>query len=109
METFIEENNLVLFQYEIKDVSEASITFNVYEVLDWLYNEENGGYDVVGDTELYLEAFMKWDGCNHFWFGNEGYMHLCGDGAVKMHQKVMEKCLEISKTKIKRYDCSEAE
>lgn len=109
METFIEEDDLVLFQYEIEDVSEVSITFNVYEVLDWLYNEGNGEYDVVGDTKLYLKAFMKWNGCNHFWFGDEGYIHLCGEHSIKKHQNVMDKCLEIAKTKIKGYNRSVAE
>ena len=33
-----------------------------------------------------VRAYMKWDSCEHFWFGDEdGYMHLCGVADLREH------------------------
>ncbi len=40
---------------------------------------------VMEDAQLYLTAYMKWDSCEHFNFGDKGYLHLCGGGPLKKH------------------------
>jgi len=110
METFIEKDGQVQFQYTIESYDDHHITFLVYEVNSWSMNPETNEFDVVSDTDLYLRAYMKWDGCYHFWFGdNDGYLHLCGNDYIEKHIQVMNRCLEFAKTKIKKYDASVAE
>ena len=110
MKTFIKEAGNIKFLYEMEKELDHSITFNVYEVNSWIENKETGVFDVPSDTELYLKAYMKWDGCYHFWFGeSDGYLHLCGNSYVKSHIDVMNKCIEFAKTKIKCYDAEIAE
>ena len=105
MKAFIEDNGFVKFQYKIESESSHTITFEVHEVTGWGENESTGKYDVPCDTELYLKAYMKWDGCFHFWLGDsDGYIHLCGESEIAKHIEVMNKCLEFAKTKIKAYD-----
>jgi len=44
-------------------------------------------------ADTYLKAFVKWDGCSHFNFGqgnNNGYIHLCGYDAIKKHAAIVD-------------------
>lgn len=69
--------------------------------VDVLYVTSRGGTDQLGvmaplevsaDTEPYLDAHMKWDGCMHFWFkhGDEdGYYHWCGVNDLLLHTELI--------------------
>ena len=45
------------------------------------------------EVEPYLKCSIKWDGCSHFWFGDEGekdgYLHICGHGDFSQHVMLM--------------------
>lgn len=110
METFLEDDGLIQFQYVMTKQSDHTINFDVYEVLSWGPNDDTKTFDVPSRTQLYLKAYMKWDGCYHFWFGeSDGYQHLCGNAEIEKHISVMNKCIEFAKTKIKAYNPEVAE
>lgn len=83
-------------QFEImaNDISETSVNFDVYEITSWSADDK---YTPL-DKELYLTAYMKWDNCNHFWFGEkdgddgkqDGYLHICGAESMENHLRLME-------------------
>jgi hypothetical protein len=99
MEDFIKEDERVLFQIELIDKSDHRVEFNIHEVVSWGEN-----YEVL-ETEKYLYATMKWDGCHHFWFGeSEGYLHLCGKTYIERHIKVMQTCLKYAEDNIEKFD-----
>ncbi len=102
METLLKQNNKDIFLIEFeKDESdfEYSITFSVYEAISW-----NGINQVVEETELYLKGFIKWDGCSHLYFGDKGYIHLCGKVDFENHKKVLDAVWEVASKKIKNWD-----
>lgn len=80
-----------IFRMETKEKGskprDVSVNFAVYEVTAW---DEHGK---PTDEELYLRAYMKWDNCNHFWFGeggeSDGYLHICGAKAMQNHIRLM--------------------
>lgn len=71
------------FKIVTTEKSKATVDFMVYEVISWKDNEPY-------EEEPYLRAYMKWDNCNHFWFGDDGYMHICGGEAMRQHLELME-------------------
>jgi len=87
-----------LIKYDEKDISN-SIEFEVEEITGWLTTGE------ISDTEPYLKAYIKWDGCGHFWFGDEeGYLHLCGKSCIENHINLIKNLWEIAENKITNYD-----
>ncbi len=104
-EEFIKYGDYISFFIEFdKDQDfEVSMKFKVYEVNGWGMDNK----PEEEDTELYLSGYMKWDGCNHFTFGEEGsdgYMHLCGESEIDKLIDVMTKLKELARTKIKNFD-----
>lgn len=69
-----------------------SVEFEVREIISW-----EPDTDEPIDEELYLTAYMKFDNCNHFYFGElegdskkqNGYLHLCGDRCMRAHIRLM--------------------
>jgi hypothetical protein len=81
--------------------------FEVYEV-DSLDLDDN---KAPSEIELYLEGFIKWDGCSHVYFGakdengeRDGYLHLCGKTHWRRHAEVMMKIYELAEKTILGYD-----
>lgn len=73
---------------------------DIYEVSSWSMDDH-----VPLDSELYLKVYIKWDGCSHFWFGEqEGYIHVCGMQAYDDLVKVVETVKALAATKIARWD-----
>ena len=57
-----------------------SLDFTVYSVEGWT-GDENDETFTETDPDLYellFTATVKWDGCSHVNFGDDGYLHLCG-------------------------------
>lgn len=99
------------FIAKITSKTEYSICFDVYEILGWA-PEKNMPYE----AEDYLEAFMKWDGCNHFYFGDKNesgkrasYLHLCGVEGLKKHCRCLKWLHSIAKKLIAKNDIDEWE
>lgn len=61
--------------------------------VSWGRDRENNPLPRTEDaTELYVRGFIKWDGCAHFYFGEEntpGYLHLCSPLDIKAHADLM--------------------
>jgi hypothetical protein len=94
----------------------AHVDFEVYEIIGHQQGDSKE-YDVpmyegiggcgaddkstteIGKANKYINGTVKWDGCSHVYFGDEGYIHLCGSrefvkvGAIL--KKVYTRCYEI--------------
>ena len=46
--------------------------------------------DKFEDGDDYISGTVKWDGCSHYYFGDEGYLHLCGKQPIKCLQETIE-------------------
>lgn len=91
--------------------------FEIYEVCGRDFNKITKEYDIplyerkgstnsadfslkgLEDAQPYLTGFIKWDGCSHFYFGEDGYLHLCGLENIEKLQKVLSKLIDIAKLK----------
>jgi hypothetical protein len=88
------------FIVECTKKTDYVVDFRVYDSIHWAFGE-----DEPFEKELYLSCSIKWDGCSHFWFGEEedgkpdGYLHICGLGSYYDHVKLMaylyEKAFEL--------------
>ena len=109
---FIKQDNVEVFECEkdsghadflievLKETCEYSAHFNVYAVTGWDVDDSMLPYD----CELYLQAYIKWDSCCHFHFGEkesmendagvDGYLHLCGVSYIKKHFAIMKRVYE---------------
>lgn len=92
------------FIADITEKSETHINVTVKEVTAW--GEDNQPLD----ADLYCNAYLKWDGCCHVWFGEEdendkqsGYLHLCGVGSWKNHVAMMEWLYKLAETHIGKF------
>lgn len=77
--------------------------FEVYEVTARSMD------NIPRDIELYLEGTIKWDGCSHITFGDEGYIHMCGKRYFDLHSKLMPILYETVRNKIEHYNKDVAE
>jgi hypothetical protein len=81
---------LVEFTVQV-EASDYSMNCVVYKATGWTMGNE------IIEDEKYLSAYIKWDGCSHFWFGDEDkYQHLCGKTAVDNHCKVLQAVWELA-------------
>jgi hypothetical protein len=86
------------------EVSDYSMNCVVYKATGWTMGNE------IIEDEKYLSAYIKWDGCSHFWFGDEDkYQHLCGKTAVDNHCKVLQAVWELAEKSIREFDKEVAE
>lgn len=88
----IKEDDIVIFVLKHKK-KEHYVEFNMEEVTEWESDES------ISKTEPYLRGTVKWDGCMHLWFGDNGYMHFCGKRDIERHKKVMDTLCEIFENK----------
>ncbi|UXR28955.1 hypothetical protein [Bacillus phage Nachito] len=64
----------------VPSVNGLSVDYTVYEVVSWEMN------DSVSNVEPYMKAYIKWDGCSHYWMGDKDkYTHLCGLNDYEQH------------------------
>lgn len=74
-----------------------SVDFTVYEVTSRELTGE------ILKKEMYLHAYIKWDTCSHFIFGEEengksnGYLHLCGYEDMVKHVLLIQWLYEKAK------------
>lgn len=101
-----EEDGYVTFIAEVIDKDEYHVNITLNEVTSWQMDK------TVGETEQYLQAYIKWDGCSHVCFGeNEndsqattGYLHLCGALYWKRHATVMLWLYELASRLITHFE-----
>lgn len=111
-ETYKDIRFTVVYKFE-----PASVDFKVYEIIGEqgkkfdipIYEGIGGcGFDDKSTPDIkkantYMTGRVKWDGCSHYYFGDEGYIHLCGKGYIKSHAEIVEKvykrCGEIMEEK----------
>jgi hypothetical protein len=81
------------FRATIEELGSHWVEFSVREILGY----EDGDkakpmFEIVGSDPVgvYLRATIKWDGCSHVYFGEMGYLHICGANAWKNHCQLME-------------------
>lgn len=99
------------------DDSPHGYEFEIYEQVGWDNNEETNKYDIplyerkgatgdgdfstngLEDAQPYLTGFVKWDGCSHFYFGDDGYLHLCGIERIEQLRIVLQRLIDRARTK----------
>jgi len=88
VELFYADNGYPEFIIEVKkDSNEFAAFINVYESVS--HDPES---KMPCTCELYLRAYIKWDSCCHFHFGDEdGYLHLCGAEHIKQHFAIIKR------------------
>jgi hypothetical protein len=102
-ETFIKDGDFInyIVKYEEKQkYIDTSITFEVYEIVSW--DLDNKPY--IDEAEIYAKCFVKWDGCSHIEWGDDGYIHMCGRVSYDNHIKVVNAIWEFAKSKITRFN-----
>lgn len=101
------------FEDTVWDNEPHGYDFELYEMIGWdgvkfdepLYERkgatESGDFSKkeLEDAQPYLTGMIKWDGCSHFYFGNEGYLHLCGLNEIEKLQKVLQKLIKRAEEK----------
>jgi len=100
-----DDDGLVEFLIAAENI-EYALNFKVYEVEGW---ELPSNKPI--DLQLYLQGTIKWDGCSHITFGDEGengittgYMHLCGGYYFKQHCRLMDALFEYAAKNITMWD-----
>lgn len=96
-----EAHNMVNFFGITTEKDDHYLNMDVFEVNSWTMDNE------ISEPELYLKAYIKWDGCSHVTFVDEGYIHLCGKIYWDRHSEVMKNIYEYASKNIKRFDKSE--
>lgn len=97
-------DNYVNFIAEITAKSDTHIDLTMYEVISW-----SGEDNAPCDREEYLKAYLKWDGCSHVWFQDDGYLHICGKRDFEAHVKAINWLYELAETHIARFSKEIAE
>lgn len=90
-----EEDEGINYQIEIVR-NQASVDFVVYELERYEHKDER-------DYDVYLKGTIKWDGCSHLHFGDEGYLHLCGKYFFDIHIKIMKAVWNICTAHLEPY------
>lgn len=59
----------------------------------------------IEEAQSLISGVVKWDGCSHYTFGDEGYIHLCGKRNVKNISEIIKfiynRCGELMESKDK--------
>jgi hypothetical protein len=81
------------FRATVEELASHWVEFSVREIVG--YEEGDKAKPLFdhpdsGPGEIYLSATIKWDGCSHVNFGEEGYLHLCGAESWQRHCRLME-------------------
>lgn len=107
MQTLIKETiKEITYEYSMK---EAHVDFACYDVVGIegkntpLYEKKGGECgDFAYETDQaqpLLSGIIKWDECAHFYYGEEGYIHHCGDfmdeKVITAIKTVRQKCKEL--------------
>ena len=68
---------------------------------EWMFDTEDGkkphaiGYEVyelwADAPDLLVRGLIKWDGCSHNYFGNDGYIHGCSVHDMARLGKIFER------------------
>jgi hypothetical protein len=109
METLIKNGDYINYLIDINKNTEICIEFKIYKVQGWECDE--GNTPCEEDIELFIRGYIKWDGCSHFWFGEEenlGYLHLCGRSAIDGLKEVMDAVWKVAEEKIENWDAEVA-
>lgn len=107
----------VRFKDTVWDNSPHGYEFEIYEVTGWSEDTKSKRFDVptyerkgatqsgddsingLEDAQPYLTGFIKWDGCSHFYFGDQGYLHLCGLNEIDKLREILNRLMDRAKDK----------
>lgn len=73
-----------------------SFEFTVFQILSWSENKKTKEYDVIDEKEVLFKGLIKWDACSHIYFGDEGYIHLCGGRSWFIFMEATKRVWEIA-------------
>jgi hypothetical protein len=81
------------------------IDIEVSEIYGWV-DDGTGEYVVPCRIEGLFTATVKWDGCSHVNFGDDGYLHLCGRIYWEALARILPKAFAWAKARIPHYDAT---
>ena len=68
----------------------------------------SGDMDITEDFdqgERYISGMIKWDGCSHFYFGDDaGYLHLCGERDIDTTAWLIRQVLDYAASHVPAFD-----
>lgn len=97
------DGDYITFLLDVTEVKSHYMNGVVYEVTAWSGNETKEPVEV----EQYMDVYIKWDGCSHYTFGEEGgngYLHLCGAEYIERHCKAVKAVYEYASKVIEAFD-----
>lgn len=95
-----DDDKYLVYYLEIKESHNHCIMVDVTRGTGW--DPENN--HAVVDTEEVLHAYIKWDGCVHINFKDNGYQYLAGQGDIEMFNEMMEKLYKFGCQYIPNFD-----
>ena len=100
LQPVLARDGYVRFFIEILKDTDYFLSFNLYAINCW----ELDHTPIVEEKEPYLTGYIKWDGCSHFNFGNQGYLHLCGEKSFIIHSEIIIYLFEIAAQLITKWE-----
>ena len=101
------------FEIRVTELTEYSVKFDVKTITGWNVKDAQGQPE-PNLTEDYLSAYIKWDGCSHFWFGEVGengdrdsYLRICGSEDFREHIRLMEFLYRRAEELVPRLACED--
>lgn len=108
----IDKDGWCVSEFRCSDLSEASITGTLYNIVGWGDDKKNNI-----DYEFISDVYMKWDACSHFYFygedykkGNDksnSYYHICGCSGYYDFMRGIAFVYEIARKNMNLYDAEE--
>lgn len=100
-------------------VEEYRVAFKLYDVVGYELSGDDlgvetpmfdsakspGGTTALDDAEVFLEGWVKWDGCSD-WKTEQGYFHRCSRRGLYQIGLVLDKCWCIARDQLPTFlDC----
>lgn len=85
------------YEFEIYEVEARELNGNKLYMRKGATQSGDFSENILEDAQPYLTGFIKWDGCSHFYFGDEGYLHLCGFVRIQKLIVILQHLIKLAK------------
>lgn len=85
------------YKFEIYEVEAREVNGNKLYMRKGATQSGDFSGNILEDAQPYLTGFIKWDGCSHFYFGDEGYLHLCGFIRIQKLIVILQHLIKLAK------------
>lgn len=104
----------------ICNIEENSIDFSLYESIREIefingetINTNTFTYEIIGSSgttndiekaQPVIKGHIKYDGCSHVDFGDDGYIHICGSDSWLNFIEAIKRIYDISKENLRSFE-----